>query len=161
MIFIDYTRKIPTRVGWWHTFLKKPLDILGLPLYPWTFRTKQSLEISKQKINIPGNSTWSFPLLFWLTTGISTCYFFNAPGSFISSASSQYWKKVAFNFTFNKIISLHVANVFNAIILRLKYPTLAPLYISNIWAAWNMTSTNIVSFIFFSREAATRICYSK
>ena len=55
---------------WGHTFLKKPLEFLGLSLYHEKFQTEQSsnpgnstkllhpLEIPRQKNKAYGNSTW-------------------------------------------------------------------------------------------------------
>ena len=40
--------KIRSRRGWGHTFLKESLGLLGLSLYPWILRRKQSFT--------PGNS---------------------------------------------------------------------------------------------------------
>ena len=76
-------------------FFKKTLEFLGLSLYPWKFRRKQSFtpenstkfcytswKFQRQKprlVEIPHEfflSPLEIPLLFYLTAGISTCSFF-------------------------------------------------------------------------------------
>ena len=93
----------PNRI-WGHTILKNFSEYLGLSLCPWILWKKQSFtsrdfaklcytpwNFQGQKakpIEIPHNFfmiTQEIPLLFELTPGISTCYFFNIPGKSISS----------------------------------------------------------------------------
>ena len=74
-----------------HTFLKKPLEFLGLSLFPWRLWTVSSLEILQKRPKTNENSAFIItpvnPTSVLNDPVIFTCCFFNTPWNSMCSVS--------------------------------------------------------------------------